>query len=229
MASKLRDTDLFIIERSQFNYRMESQDMLDYVEAIPPGTKVLFNNTTAPLGWTKDTTAAINNTHIRVVSSNGGRVETSGSAFTDIFKSISIKVAKHKHGTNEGNHSHSASLANHTHGLSDPGHGHSTSRAGGHGHTFNIGGRGGGNSSHYDGSNNRATNRNPVNSNPADDGGGGAISAAATGVSINSGTASGTSGNNTSTGVTIRNAGSATNWNFAIRYNDCIICSKDSR
>lgn len=227
MTSKLRDTDLFIIERSEKNYSMEAQDMIDYVEKVPVGTKVLFNSASAPLGWSQVTTGALNNSHIRVVSNNGGVVQTADrSDFTDVFKVISIKAAKHNHGTNEGVHGHGSSLANHSHGLSDPGHTHSTSRAGGHIHTYNQGGRGGGLlSARHPGPGN-STYRDPTHSEPADEGAGSAPKAAVSNLSINSGTASGTSGNNTSTGVTIANAGSATNWNFTIKYNDFIICSK---
>lgn len=50
---------------------------------FPSGTKMLFNQTAAPTGWTKDTTAALNDTGLRVVT---GTVGSGGSvAFSTVF------------------------------------------------------------------------------------------------------------------------------------------------
>ena len=53
--------------------------------AFPSGTRMSFQQTTAPTGWTKDTTAALNNTAMRIVTGsvvNGGSVD-----FTAAFAS----------------------------------------------------------------------------------------------------------------------------------------------
>jgi len=65
--------------------------ILPVFDLIPPGTKMLFQQTTAPTGWTKDTTH--NNKALRVVTgtaSAGGTVEFT-SAFTT--KAVSGTVA----------------------------------------------------------------------------------------------------------------------------------------
>jgi hypothetical protein len=56
--------------------------------AFPSGTRMSFQQTTAPTGWTKDTTAAIDNSALRFVTgtaSSGGSV-----AFTTAFASQSV-------------------------------------------------------------------------------------------------------------------------------------------
>ena len=53
--------------------------------AFPAGTRMLFQQTAAPTGWTKDTTAAINNGALRTVT---GSASTGGTAaFTTAFTS----------------------------------------------------------------------------------------------------------------------------------------------
>ena len=74
---------------------------------VPSGTKMLFQQTAAPTGWTKDTTH--NNKALRVVSGAAG--SGGSTAFTDVFTSRTIDVAN---------------LPSHTHGVTDPGHGHLT-------------------------------------------------------------------------------------------------------
>ena len=92
------------------------------VDAFPSGTKVTFQQTAAPVGWTKDTT---NDTKaLRVVSGSAG---TGGSiAFTTAFGSQNVsntaldttQIPSHTHtfsgsGTtgNAGGHSHSGSAS----------------------------------------------------------------------------------------------------------------------
>lgn len=93
---------------------------------VPSGTKMLFQQTAAPTGWTKDTTH--NDKALRVVSgaaSSGGTV-----AFTTAFASktpagtvggtalTEAQLASHTHtGT-------TASDGSHTHSVTDPGHTH---------------------------------------------------------------------------------------------------------
>jgi len=97
------------------------------IDAFPSGTKMLFQQTSAPTGWTKDTTH--DNKALRVVSGTAG---SGGSVnFTTAFGSqnvgatalTSAQIPGHTHtfsaNTNSaGNHSHSgttASAGNHTH------------------------------------------------------------------------------------------------------------------
>jgi len=55
---------------------------------IPSGTVMLFKQTSAPTGWTKDTTASLNDSALRVVT---GSVTTGGSvAFTTAFASQGV-------------------------------------------------------------------------------------------------------------------------------------------
>jgi hypothetical protein len=55
---------------------------------FPAGTRMLFNQTTAPTGWTKDTTAALNNSALRVVTGTAGSGGTVN--FTTAFASQSV-------------------------------------------------------------------------------------------------------------------------------------------
>jgi len=43
-----------------------------YMHAFPTGTKMTFYQATAPLGWTQDTTAALNDALLRTVTAGGG-------------------------------------------------------------------------------------------------------------------------------------------------------------
>ncbi len=54
---------------------------------FPTGTKTIFNNSTAPTGWTIDTTAAFNNATIRVVSTGGG-----GTGGTQAFSTTMVST-----------------------------------------------------------------------------------------------------------------------------------------
>jgi len=76
----------------------------------PSGTKLVFNQTSAPLGWTKDTTH--NNKALRIVS---GTVSSGGStAFTSVFTSRTItesNLPSHTHDysavtSSDGAHQH---------------------------------------------------------------------------------------------------------------------------
>jgi hypothetical protein len=91
-----------------------------FVDALPSGTKMLFQQTTAPVGWVKDTTH--DNKALRVVTGTAG---TGGSInFTTAFSSQNV-----------GNTTLTTDqIPSHTHTFSGGG---STGNAGGHGHTIN--------------------------------------------------------------------------------------------
>jgi microcystin-dependent protein len=95
----------------------------DILSGFPAGTRMLFQQSTAPTGWTKDTSQ--NNKALRVTS---GNVTTGGSiTFTDAFASrgISGTVANHTLTTAQMPvHSHGFSDPGHSHGINDPGHTH---------------------------------------------------------------------------------------------------------
>jgi hypothetical protein len=83
------------------------------IEAFPSGTKLLFQQTAAPTGWTKDTTH--NNKALRVVSgaaSSGGTV-----AFTTAFASQAVSGGV---GTSGATTLSSAQMPSHTHNLTAP-------------------------------------------------------------------------------------------------------------
>ena len=75
----IQDTDLFITERGGQNYRLAAKDLKDSVGVFEPGTKILFNNATAPVGWTNLASSSTNNTALRIVKTGGGTTGGSGS------------------------------------------------------------------------------------------------------------------------------------------------------
>jgi len=89
------------------------------------GTRMLFQQSNAPSGWTKDTTG-VNNKALRVVS---GSVGSGGSVgFTSAFANRNVsdtalntdQIPGHTHGFSGT----TGTAGNHTHGVSDPGHDH---------------------------------------------------------------------------------------------------------
>ena len=101
------------------------------IDAFPSGTKMLFQQTTAPTGWTKDTTH--DNKALRVVTGTAG---TGGSInFTTAFGSQNVggttlttaQIPSHTHTfSGSGN---TGDAGSHSHGVSDPGHNHAYSQA----------------------------------------------------------------------------------------------------
>ena len=96
------------------------------IDAFPSGTKLLFNQTTAPTGWVKDTTH--DNKALRVVSGTAG---TGGSiAFTTAFASQNVgdttltasQIPSHTH-TFSGSGT-TGNAGSHTHSITDPSHSH---------------------------------------------------------------------------------------------------------
>jgi hypothetical protein len=78
---------------------------------MPAGTRVLFQQSSAPTGWTKDTTH--NDATLRVVSGTAG---SGGSVdFTTAFNATN---------TVDGTSITTAQMPVHTHTVNDPGHAH---------------------------------------------------------------------------------------------------------
>ena len=109
------------------------------VDALPSGTKMLFQQTAAPVGWTKDTTN--NDKALRIVSGTAG---SGGTLSLTSFASQAVgdttlttaQMPVHNHSfTGSGS---TGDAGGHGHGISDPGHAHSI------GYTGNLGYSGGG-------------------------------------------------------------------------------------
>lgn len=97
----------------------------DGIGGVASGTRMLFQQTAAPVGWTKITTS--DNTALRVTS---GSVQTGGVLdFTQAFapsRSTSGTVANHTLTVSQmPAHSHAVGDTGHDHGTYDPGHNHS--------------------------------------------------------------------------------------------------------
>lgn len=82
---------------------------------FPSGTRMSFNQTNAPTGWTKDVTAALNDSILRIVT---GAVGAGGSQAFSTWNGLSATGA-HTLTT--------AELPAHNHAITDPGHKHNAS------------------------------------------------------------------------------------------------------
>ena len=180
------------------------------VDALPAGTKMLFQQTTAPTGWTKDT--ANDNKALRVVSGTAG---TGGSiAFTTAFGSQNVgdttlttaQIPVHSHTfSGSGN---TGDAGGHGHTVTDPGHNHAYTQAAA------ISPGSGGSLGGGDGNLNTSINLN--------------IPSRSTGISIN---AVGNHAHSFSVSGSTGNAGSGNahthSLNLAVQYVDVIVATKD--
>lgn len=104
-------------------YKAGIQFMVDAV--IPSGTKMVFVQASAPVGWTLDTTAAYNTAGLRIVTGAGGGTGGTSDAFS-----------AHTHSTPAHTHTTNFAVAGHTLSVSEiPAHTHS----GGSGGTVSSG------------------------------------------------------------------------------------------
>lgn len=216
MATTLQDTDLFITERSEKNYSVPAKDLRDFVGVFEPGTNILFNNSTPPLGWVNIGNTNTNLSALRIVKTGGGTTGgPSTGTFNVAFGTHTIKAAKHKHAVTESNHNHSFSLASHSHGVNDPGHVHTTARF------LSV--------DEYTPSDDDSA-LSPIETVPTPTSGANTfgISTSTTGITIANKSVSFTSGNNGNLGISVNNSGSTVNWNFNIKYNDFIVCQKSN-
>jgi len=104
------------------------------INIIPTGTRMLFYQSSAPVGWTKITTQ--DNKAVRVVSSSGGGAGGSNTFTTTFGSSRLVPIPLHSHtgdaATNTGQHSHSGSGSGGGGGFFSGGTG-----GGAHNHTYN--------------------------------------------------------------------------------------------
>ena len=179
------------------------------IDAFPTGTKMLFQQTTAPVGWTKDTTH--DNKALRVVSGTAG---SGGSVnFTTAFGSQNVgattlttaQIPVHNH-TFSGSGT-TGDAGGHGHTVNDPGHNHAYSQAAA------ISPAGGGSLGGGDGNLNTSITFN--------------IPSRTTGVTIN---AVGNHAHSVSVSGSTGNAGSGNSHthtlDLAVQYVDLIICTK---
>ena len=106
-------------------------DDWDLISGFPSGTRMLFQQTAAPVGWTK-VTNGVDNMALRVTTGNVGTV-SSEQPFSSVFsnKSTGGSVLSHTLTTAQmPSHSHGVSDGGHGHGVSDPGHSHGYMRPG---------------------------------------------------------------------------------------------------
>ncbi len=178
-------------------------------DAFPSGTKMLFNQTSAPVGWVKDVTH--DNKALRVVTGTAG---TGGSiAFTTAFASQNVgdttltasQIPSHTH-TFSGSDT-TGNAGGHTHSVTDPSHAHVQT-------SINQSGTSGGNIP-------SGTNTgSPINTPYS-------TATAFTGISIN---AVGDHAHSVSVSGTTGSLGGSTahshTINLAVQYVDVIICTK---
>ena len=200
----------------------------DYTQ-FAAGTRLVFAQAAAPVGWTQDTSDAANNRMLRVITGAGGGVAGSHdptycnvvAAHTHGF-STGYPSADHTHYTTtggaSGDHSHGIGDPGHAHGVYDPGHSHTYTRRP---NSHTVGGGG----SYWSGI---------AEDSPQTSHGGTGISiyGAGTGIwtggrnadHVHGGWSGGISSNHTHAGST-DNGSSQTNW--TPRYVNLIICTKD--
>ncbi len=202
------------------------------VQPFASGTKMIFQQSSAPSGWTK-ITSSVNNKALRLVS---GNVSSGGNqAFTTAFASrtpagnvgtsgnstasFSANFTTNNSGASTSSVSTGGSVNNHT---------LSNNQVPSHSHSFNIGNP----DSYGDGYRiSRRNSNNAGNFGTNSSGGGGSHSHGFSGSShshnvnnhTHSGSVSGNTGNHTHSGGSF----SGTAMDFAVQYIDVIVCSKD--
>ena len=225
------------------------------IQVIPTGSVMLFYQSAAPTGWTKLTTN--NNKALRVVSGSGGGTGGSNNFTSAFDSSRAVPLLQHNHTANSGNqnsnHSHSANASsssggngahghsfsdNHSHNVSGNSnnngnhtHGTPTGLGDGDGSAFSpVGdGQGGSGSGTNSTSNSAGGHSHNVSGNTNT-----ATVSGNTGNqsnhshNVNTNVSLGNNNSNHSHSITVSNNGSSgASMDFAVKYIDVIICSKD--
>lgn len=92
-----------------------SANINDYAQSFPSGTRLAFQQTAAPTGWTKDTTAALNDSIMRIVTgtaSSGGSTAFStfnGQTATGATTLAESQIPSHTHPNGASNNTSSVS------------------------------------------------------------------------------------------------------------------------
>jgi hypothetical protein len=111
----LADGELYIDQLNGWLYWADATSVIRKTPLLGPflaGTRALFQQASAPVGWTKDT--AHNNKGLRVVSGSVGSGGTVG--FTSVFNAT-VSTGETALTSDQ--------MPAHTHGVTDPGHTHS--------------------------------------------------------------------------------------------------------
>ena len=174
----------------------------DIVSGVASGTRMLFQQSTAPVGWTKD--VSIDNTALRVTA---GTVSSGGTLdFTAAFNSARVPAGSVGSTSLNWNqmpvHSHGVSDPGHGHSINDPGHRHSVNAARAEGDTQSGGG------------DDEARNRTLD------------TSTSGTGISINN-RGTGISITNAGSGSGHTHSFTGTNFDLGVKYSDVIIAEKN--
>lgn len=144
MAALPAKSDITAIDVTQDKFKASLDQLIDYLtglfgttgvvddtlvalgvqKAFPVGTRMFFQQTTAPTGWAKVTDSAYNDCAIRIVTGAVNGTPQGTDAFTSTFgtgkttQGHSLSVAEMP------THGHSVTDSGHTHGYTDPGHNH---------------------------------------------------------------------------------------------------------
>ena len=177
----------------------------DVLSGFPSGTRMLFQQETAPTGWVKET--GNDNMALRLVAGAPSVVD-SNQPFTTAFSTRSIS------GTVGSTSLSVAQMPSHSHGISDPGHNHGVNFSDpGHSHNMFFGvrgdsSRGGGGNNEIIGGNNRTSNQG-------------------TGISVSiNGNGTGVSVQNNGSGSSHTHSFSGTSINMNVNYMDVIVAEK---
>lgn len=94
--------DLNDVDTARGNLGLPTGDLDDRYARIPAGTRMLFQQTSAPTGWVKDTSSGMDNRALRMVTGDVG--SGGNNSFTSAFNS--------NNGTSSaGSHSHSITVS----------------------------------------------------------------------------------------------------------------------
>ncbi len=248
-TSPIRDTDRFIAQRTGVgnnqNYWVDGDDFKDFVPPFEVGTCMAFWQAEAPMFWTRTKDAShqappggkktgFQHATARVISGSPNNTTSGSRTVQQVCNaSIGIPMNNHTHGVSVNSHSHGGASASHGHGVTENSHSHGSASSGGaHTHTWTAG------TSSQGSVRARIMNAvlgrvNKVTWPPAG-GSGGPSGSVGVGFSVNKKAMSFTCAsanapvtinhvaNSNVTGSSVGNT-----MNFAVKYCDCILATKD--